>query len=573
MALEDAVPELRGQPFKKMLQQVLRTGIDNRGVIPATTKVDGHLQTSYYEYWYRAIKDSDGQPYAIMHTAKDVTDQLNNKQALEAAEVAAEIQRERLYSFFMQAPAGICIFDGPELTFELVNPLYQALFPGRELLGKKVLDAIPEINGQPVWDILQQVYDTGNTFEGNSLLIPLARTSEGAVEERYFNFIYQARKGFDGKVDGIMVFVFEVTDMVNVQHDLQKAEGLITLAIEASEIGIWTKDLLTDRLIITPRTRAIHGLHDNQEITLSQATQMITDEHRERVENSIRYAIENKESFMEQYWIQPVDGGKARWLRSNGKAHYNESGEALYVSGTIADLTEQKEDDNRKNDFIGMVSHELKTPLTSLNAIIQLAQYKLKDYPDQFLAGAMDKAAIQAKRMSNMINGFLNISRLESGKIQLILTQFNLETLLEEVITETRLIVSTHQIKFEFTAALQLYADREKIGSVIANLLGNAVKYSPAGTAISIKCEKVDQNVIISVTDEGMGLKKQDTEKIFDRYFRVESNDTKNIAGFGIGLYLSAEIIHLHQGKIWVESEFGKGSVFYFSLPLTLQTD
>jgi len=114
-----------------------------------------------------------------------------------------------------------------------------------------------------------------------------------------------------------------------------------------------------------------------------------------------------------------------------------------------------------------------------------------------------------------------------------------------------------------------IYAYHDKIGSVITNLISNAVKYSPKGKEIDIKCEVIGSRAQVSVKDEGIGLKPQDKDKVFERYYRVETNHTQHISGFGIGLYLSAEIIHRHDGEIWVESESGKGSTFYFSLPLT----
>lgn len=167
-----------------------------------------------------------------------------------------------------------------------------------------------------------------------------------------------------------------------------------------------------------------------------------------------------------------------------------------------------------------------------------------------------------------MINGFLNISRLESGKILIEKRRFDLQKMIQEVIDEVRLTVSTHTIKFTSGNQTEVYADPDKIGSVISNLISNAIKYSPSGKTIEIKCGLANGRVIVSVRDKGMGIKPQDAEKIFDRYYRVESNRTQHISGFGIGLYLSAEIIKRHDGEIWVESEDGIGSTFYFSLPI-----
>jgi PAS domain S-box-containing protein len=247
----------------------------------------------------------------------------------------------------------------------------------------------------------------------------------------------------------------------------------------------------------------------------------------------------------------------------------NPEGKIIGLSKIARDITEKKLDEARKNDFIGMVSHELKTPLTSLNALLQVASLKLKNNPDNFLSSAMEKSNVQVKRMTTMINGFLNVSRLESGKIHIQKAIFDIETLINEMIGESSLTASTYLIHLLHCPSVKINADREKIGSVISNLISNAIKYSPKGNKITIDCHAGDGKVIVSVNDEGMGIKPGDLDKIFDRYYRVETHHTQHISGFGIGLYLCAEIIHGHNGEIWAESESGVGSTFYFSLPLS----
>lgn len=242
-------------------------------------------------------------------------------------------------------------------------------------------------------------------------------------------------------------------------------------------------------------------------------------------------------------------------------------GTIIGLSKIARDITEKKMDEARKNDFIGMVSHELKTPLTSLSAIIQVSHAKLEDSEDRFMSGAMEKAARQVKKMTDMINGFLNISRLEAGKMLIEKQTFELGLLLQEILEETRLI-STHSFSLDGCDKVMVNADRDKISSVVSNLVSNAIKYSPRGKVVGIRCQVSGGMVTVSVKDEGMGIKPQDLDQIFDRYYRVETSHTRHISGFGIGLYLSAEIIKHHEGEIWVESESGQGSTFYFSLPL-----
>jgi PAS domain S-box-containing protein len=246
----------------------------------------------------------------------------------------------------------------------------------------------------------------------------------------------------------------------------------------------------------------------------------------------------------------------------------NKAGEIIGVSKIARDITEQKRDEQRKNDFIGMASHELKTPLTSLTALIQVLQQKVKENDHEFMSSALAKANLQTRKMAGLINGFLNVSRLESGKLLIEQHPFELNALISETIEEIRLSVTTHTFIFESVGKLTVDADREKIGSVLSNLLSNAVKYSPGGKHVTVKCITGPETVTVSVRDEGIGINSQDLERLFDRYYRVQSEHTKHISGFGVGLYLSAEIIERHGGTIWAESEKDKGSIFYFTLPL-----
>lgn len=245
----------------------------------------------------------------------------------------------------------------------------------------------------------------------------------------------------------------------------------------------------------------------------------------------------------------------------------DKEGRVTGVSKIARDITEKKRDDERKNDFIGMASHELKTPLTSLTALVQVLQSKLKGNTDPFIPQALVRVNLQTKKMSNLINGFLNISRLESGKLEIVRQSFDLPVLIKEHLEEMELTVATHTFHFEALPNLMVSADRDKIGSVISNLLSNAVKYSPKGKIVDVQCLLQGNEILISVQDEGMGIREQDLSRIFDRYYRVGSEHTRHISGFGVGLYLSAEIVQRHGGRIWAKSEKGVGSTFFFTLP------
>jgi two-component system sensor histidine kinase VicK len=366
--------------------------------------------------------------------------------------------------------------------------------------------------------------------------------------------------------------VMDITEQVEAKNTLEKAYEQLRLSKEAAQLGFFDLDLTKGTMVWDSRCRELFGISHNGTVTYEK--DFITGLHAEDKERIL--------AVINNVFIKSVTGGiydveyrtvgaedqQLRWVRAKGQVYFDQENKPVRFIGSVLNITEQKEDEQRKNDFIGMVSHELKTPLTSLTGVLQLAERRLKSNDDTFLASAMEKANVQVKRMSNMINSFLNVSRLESAKLLIDKHEFDLQELIEEIVIETKLTVSSHTIKLQNLNSIMVNADRDKINSVLTNLISNAVKYSPEGKIIEVGSIVTEDSVHVSIKDEGIGLSPQDIDKVFDRYFRVENKHTNLISGFGIGLYLSAEIIHRHNGKIWVKSESSKGSTFYFSLPL-----
>jgi len=301
-------------------------------------------------------------------------------------------------------------------------------------------------------------------------------------------------------------------------------------------------------------------------MTYEQAIGQVTEEYRDKIVEEIENAIVNGGDYDITYSQKRFDDGEIIWLRSLGKINQDGADGLRTFSGFVMDITELKKDEQRKNDFIGMVSHELKTPLTSLNGYIQLLQTKAEGKGDKFTSGALATAGKQVKKMTTMINGFLNISRLESGKIVLNKSTIRLDELVKAVIEETMVITTSHIISFNCNTPTTLSGDYDKISNVVSNLLSNAIKYAPNNQDIEVKCQLIGGMAQISVRDQGPGIASEQLPQLFERYYRAETNHT--ISGFGIGLYLSSEIIERHNGKIWATSEIGKGSTFYFQLPL-----
>lgn len=346
----------------------------------------------------------------------------------------------------------------------------------------------------------------------------------------------------------------------------EERSAKLAAIVASSDDGIIGKDL--DGIVTSWNRGAEQIFGFNEAEIVGQPVLKLIPEDRHYEEPIILGRLRNGEKIDHYETIRRRKDGTLINVSLTISPIHDREGKVIGVSKIARDITEQKRDDQRKNDFIGMASHELKTPLTSLIALIQVLQVKLKGSPDEFVTNALAKAAQQGRKMTSLINGFLNVSRLESGKIVIEKQRFDLTDLVREMIGDVRMTVSSHSFVFDPLSEINLVADHDKIGAVISNLLSNAVKYSPKGQLVTVTCERNDREVIVSVKDEGMGISPEDQAKLFDRYYRVTSEHTRHISGFGVGLYLSAEIIERHDGRIWVESEKGVGSTFFFTLPI-----
>lgn len=234
----------------------------------------------------------------------------------------------------------------------------------------------------------------------------------------------------------------------------------------------------------------------------------------------------------------------------------------------VEDITKRRMIDKQKDDFIGYVTHELKTPITTVTAFIQILQgyhAKTKDKKSQFL---LAKVASQMERLTGLLNSFANVYKAQTGQLEIKKQKLDLNKLVHEVVEAFQYTTSTHDLIIKGALSKAVMADKERIHEVLINLIINAIKYSPDANKIIIKLAEKEKDVTISVKDFGFGIPKEEQKKVFERFFRVKSKKDNKVEGLGLGLYLVSEIIKQHNGKIWVKSTVGKGSTFAFSIPI-----
>lgn len=266
--------------------------------------------------------------------------------------------------------------------------------------------------------------------------------------------------------------------------------------------------------------------------------------------------------------------GEYRWHLCRSNPLKDENGKINNWLAAVTEIQKIKEEEQRKGEFIKMVSHELKTPVTSIKGYVQLLLSMLHSNTEANISAipfkpTLERVDKQILRLTRLITEMLDLSRLEENKLDLKKETFDLNTLVSETIQDLQHTSTSHTINLSQNFGANVTGDRDRIQQVLINFINNAIKYSPDKKLVEIMVSEAENNQVkISVKDFGIGINKVDQSKIYERFYRVSGKNEKNFSGFGIGLYIAKEIIERHQGTIRLESKIGQGSTFSFSLPI-----
>ncbi|HJS53501.1 MAG TPA: ATP-binding protein, partial [Chitinophagaceae bacterium] len=276
--------------------------------------------------------------------------------------------------------------------------------------------------------------------------------------------------------------------------------------------------------------------------------------------------------------------GNDQYFEHNYIPLYNEDGEVYSVMVISHDITEGirqmeelkklSESDVQKNNFIAMASHELKTPITSIKGYVQLLlnainkENEEKPLPPLLVRSSLISVDKQVARLTRLISELLDLSKIETGTLELKKEKFSLNQLAIETVEDILYTNAKHRINLFHDFEGYVYADKDRIGQVMINFLTNAIKYSPNNDRIDVTIHRADGGIAFSVKDYGIGIDKEEQKKIFDRFYRAKGKEEQTYPGFGIGLFIANEFIQKHGGKLIVQSEKNRGSVFTFTLPI-----
>jgi len=374
----------------------------------------------------------------------------------------------------------------------------------------------------------------------------------------------------DGFVSHVLNISVDVTEQKLTEQNLIKKEELLKEAQDMANLGSWEWDVLQNKIHWSDELYRIFGFKPGEfDLNYENFLDQIHPDDLSYVKNEIEQAFATGKPYTMEHRITTTSG-EVKTLLGKGKVLKNKDGDTVKIYGSTLDITELKnttEQLKKKDEFIGIASHELKTPLTSIKAYVQLLDKYLHDKSDDTSKLYLSKANIFIDKLNQLIVDLLDVSRIQAGKMQFNMDEFNFSELVKESVDNMQHVGNKHKIILEGNTEQKIYGDKQRLEQVFTNIISNAIKYSPEETEVKVDVFKKENEILVAIKDQGIGIPNDKLEKIFERFYRVENLPHK-FTGLGIGLYISYEIIRRHNGRAWVESEEGKGSVFYFSLPI-----
>jgi PAS domain S-box-containing protein len=518
-----------------------------------------------------------------------------------------------IHNFFQQAPAMLAILKGPDHVFEFANQQVQDLIGGRNPVNMSVREAVPESMGQGYFEILDEVYKTGEPFIGKEM--PLQVERRESVQQIYINIICQVLKNASGETEGILVFCYDVSEQVLARNMLQETESRSRLAIEAARMGTFDWDLQNEHFLSSERLVEIFGYQNAQNTTHQNLLDRFHPEDKpirdEAVQNSFKTGSLNYEARL----IWPDES--IHWINVIGKILSDNARNILRMYGTVEDITPQKIALEEKKHFVQelekkvfertqslnyanfilkqtvseleqtnselasfnyIASHDLKEPIRKIKAfskrIEDLDQEKLsessKDYFQRIISAA--------DRMENLIDAFLSYSQTSNIRAAFELTDFNKVFL--EVKTDFAETIEHKNIRLESQPLPALMCIPLQINQLFTNLIANSIKYSRTDvrSAIEISAEELDGKVLsfegadtnsfywkINIRDNGIGFDQMYENQIFVLFQRLHNR--QEYPGTGIGLAICKKIMRNHKGFISASGNIGSGAIFSMYFP------
>lgn len=458
----------------------------------------------------------------------------------------------RWQSIILESISDIFITYDRNMRFMYVNHKAEQMFqiPRKVLIGKKLTDLYPAATKTVFYKNCQDSLKKQKRMKFE-LHMP--------EEDRWYSVsLYPS-------IDGISCYYQDITRRKRIEQRLRESQTQFRRFVDANVIGVVIEDLQGH-------------IFEANDIFLQMVGYTREDLEKGRINwrkmTPKEYEAQEKKTAQEVLKKGMVTPYIKEYMRKDGKRIFIMIGGVLLNKSTqrvIAfslDITEQKELEKKKNEFISIASHELKTPLTTIKAFTQILLKQQRATSDKRTLHFLESIDTQVNKLNLLIGDLLDVSKIEAGKLPLSLKELSISDVVKSVVKDYQYTTQSHTIQVKGTCQRKTLGDDHRLEQVLINLISNAVKYSPTAKTVIVQLTERRRDVVVSVKDFGIGIPEGEQRLVFDRFFRSKQDAVVEIGGFGLGLYISKEIIDRHGGKIWVTSKEGKGSTFSFSLPL-----
>lgn len=396
-------------------------------------------------------------------------------------------------------------------------------------------------------------------------------TTEETIDKRKDGSLYQIHSAIFPvlKNDKVIYYVqlqHDITDRIK-REQILKFQGQI---IQNMAEGVCLVRISDEKIVYTnPKFDSMFG-YNSGELYGEHVSIVNYAKNKKSATDISKKIIKNLKKYGEAtYEVQNVKKDGTSFWSNATTSEFNHPEYGKVWIAVHQDITEKKQLEELRKEFLSAAAHELKTPLTVIKLITQQHLRKIRNKSTNGISlKECELMNSEINRLTGLVDDILDSSRFETGKLFFDFQIINLSEQIKTTIQKMEVYGNSHKIVLkDLPSEMYIKADASRIEQVFLNLLSNAVKYSPENSTITVAAQKKADEIIISVTDQGDGITKEKQKMIFDKYYQIKAREQK---GFGLGLYISKEIIDRHNGKIWIESRKGKGSTFYVSLPIKI---
>lgn len=521
--------------------------------------------------------------------------------AIFNAQLYEESERRRLLAEAVidNSPVAIAVIAGPDHRYVVVNAARERIGGALrgKLVGRTVEELFPDLVRGPVLQAIERVYRTGET-----VVVPEFHYDFGPpAGARDLSLLYAPLRGPGGQVEAVISLMLDISEQLSSRRQLEELtsrlksanEQLVQASIRANELATLAGQHAAElEATISNIADAIFACDLEGKITFINGAglEMIGDHGAGELRNLVDYITALQPRHVDGQPIRRQDLAISRALRgevvrgeeeivydsrlqrdryilASGAPVRDPQGRFLGAVQVLSDITRLKELDLLKDQFITVAAHEIKTPVTAIKGFAQTLA-RAPDACAPKYRKALETMVQQSDRIDALVRDFLDVSRMRWGRVKLSLEWIDLTALVAEAVARKAATAAKHRLVVTRKDPAGVLGDRERLNQVLENLLDNAIKFSPRGGEVEIQLLREERRAVVSIRDQGVGIPKERQAHLFERFYRAHIGTHYDYGGLGVGLYISREIVRQHGGDVWFESEEGKGSTFYFSLPL-----